>query len=59
LTCRQDELLVEALDVLEEERAKIPWQKVGEWIADHGGTYRFGGATCSKRWKKLQATGKA
>ncbi|TKA66279.1 hypothetical protein B0A49_11006 [Cryomyces minteri] len=29
--------------------SKIPWKKVAEYIAERGG-YRFGNATCKKKW---------
>lgn len=34
--------------------AKIPWKKVAKWIADHGGSYHFGNATCKKKWESLR-----
>ncbi|KAJ8065060.1 hypothetical protein OCU04_005773 [Sclerotinia nivalis] len=30
------------------------WKKVAEYIADNGGSYRFGYATCRKRWVALK-----
>ncbi|KAK3939305.1 hypothetical protein QBC46DRAFT_263540 [Diplogelasinospora grovesii] len=36
--------------------AKIPWKKVAEYIADNGGSYRFGNSTCRKRWDELVRT---
>ncbi|KAK4208038.1 hypothetical protein QBC37DRAFT_453957 [Rhypophila decipiens] len=32
---------------------RIPWGKVSEYIATHGGTYRFGNSTCKKKWLAL------
>ncbi|TAQ85730.1 hypothetical protein B7494_g5954 [Chlorociboria aeruginascens] len=34
--------------------ARVPWKKVAEYIADNGGSYHFGNATCRKRWDELQ-----
>ena len=28
----------------------IPWKEVAQHIFDHGGSYRFGNATCKKKW---------
>ncbi|KAI9645748.1 hypothetical protein NHQ30_005180 [Ciborinia camelliae] len=33
---------------------KVPWKEVAEYIADNGGSYRFGYATCRKRWDELE-----
>ncbi|QSZ30486.1 hypothetical protein DSL72_000040 [Monilinia vaccinii-corymbosi] len=33
---------------------KVAWKKVAEYIADNGGSYRFGYATCRKRWLKIK-----
>ncbi|ORY63399.1 uncharacterized protein BCR38DRAFT_486145 [Pseudomassariella vexata] len=41
------------------ETAKIPWKQVAEYIAEHGGSYHFGNATCRKRWDDLLAQNKA
>ncbi|RDL40674.1 uncharacterized protein BP5553_00653 [Venustampulla echinocandica] len=35
-------------------RRKIPWKLVAEYIANNGGSYHFGNATCRKRWDELQ-----
>lgn len=29
---------------------KVAWKKVAEFIADSGGSYHFGNATCKRRW---------
>ena len=34
------------------EPAKIPWKKVAEHVAQNG-TYRFGNATCRKKWDEM------
>ncbi|TKA76756.1 hypothetical protein B0A55_03648 [Friedmanniomyces simplex] len=34
-------------------RGKLPWKKVGDWVREHGGSYRFGGSTCAKKWDQL------
>ncbi|PBP24361.1 hypothetical protein BUE80_DR004648 [Diplocarpon rosae] len=39
---------------LDTSKTKIPWKLVAEYIADHGGSYHFGYATCRKRWDELQ-----
>lgn len=36
-------------------KGKVPWKQVAEYIANNGGSYHFGNATCRKRWDKLQA----
>ncbi|ESZ90601.1 hypothetical protein SBOR_9009 [Sclerotinia borealis F-4128] len=33
---------------------KVQWKKVAEYIAENGGSYRFGYATCRKRWVELE-----
>lgn len=35
-------------------KAKIPWKKVAEYIEKNGGSYRFGNATCRKKWDEIQ-----
>ncbi|KAF4635034.1 hypothetical protein G7Y89_g3062 [Cudoniella acicularis] len=35
-------------------RSKVPWKLVAEYIANNGGSYHFGNATCRKRWDELQ-----
>ncbi|CAG5178055.1 uncharacterized protein ALTATR162_LOCUS8512 [Alternaria atra] len=30
--------------------SKVAWKKVAEFIADNGGSYHFGNATCKRRW---------
>ncbi|KAJ5054712.1 uncharacterized protein L3040_000978 [Drepanopeziza brunnea f. sp. 'multigermtubi'] len=39
---------------LDSSTPKIPWKLVADYIADHGGSYHFGNATCRKRWDELQ-----
>jgi hypothetical protein len=34
---------------------KVPWKLVAEYIANNGGSYHFGNATCRKRWDDLSA----
>ncbi|TVY43091.1 hypothetical protein LSUB1_G001238 [Lachnellula subtilissima] len=34
-------------------RNKVPWKSVAEYIANNGGSYHFGNATCRKRWDDL------
>ncbi|KAK5687889.1 hypothetical protein LTR17_026677 [Elasticomyces elasticus] len=34
-------------------RGKLPWKKIGDWVADNGGSYRFGGSTCARKWDQL------
>lgn len=41
---------------LEGQNGKIPWKLVAEYIAENGGSYHFGNATCRKRWDELLAT---
>ncbi|KAL9094052.1 MAG: hypothetical protein Q9165_003722 [Trypethelium subeluteriae] len=36
------------------QRPKIPWKKIAEYIFNHGGSYKFGNATCRKKWDELQ-----
>ncbi|TKA51881.1 hypothetical protein B0A49_13108, partial [Cryomyces minteri] len=33
--------------------SKVPWKKIAEYIAERGG-YRFGNATCKKKWFQLR-----
>jgi hypothetical protein len=35
---------------------KIPWKKVSEFIEHNGGSYRFGNATCRKKYDELIAS---
>ncbi|KAH6681664.1 hypothetical protein B0J14DRAFT_679677 [Halenospora varia] len=35
-------------------KSKVPWKLVAEYIANNGGSYHFGNATCRKRWDELQ-----
>lgn len=35
-------------------RAHVPWKQVADYIANNGGLYHFGNATCRKRWDELQ-----
>lgn len=37
---------------------KIAWKEVSEYIANNGGTYRFGNATCRKKWDELSGVGR-
>ncbi|OCK81116.1 hypothetical protein K432DRAFT_404104 [Lepidopterella palustris CBS 459.81] len=32
---------------------KVSWKKVSDYIASHGGSYRFGNATCKKKWMEI------
>lgn len=34
---------------------KVSWKQVAEYIAQNGGSYSFGYATCRKRWDELVA----
>ena len=34
-------------------KGKVPWKLVAEYIANNGGSYHFGNATCRKRWDEL------
>lgn len=36
---------------------KIPWKQVSEWIYRHGGSYKFGNATCRKKWYETFGAG--
>ena len=36
---------------------KIPWKQVSEWIYRHGGSYKFGNATCRKKWDETFGAG--
>ena len=36
---------------------KVKWMKVSEYIKERGGSYRFGNATCRKKWDELVANG--
>ena len=38
-------------------KARVPWKQVADYIANNGGSYHFGNATCRKRWDELQTTG--
>ncbi|KAK3987479.1 hypothetical protein QBC44DRAFT_371990 [Cladorrhinum sp. PSN332] len=42
-----------AKDPADPNSHKIPWKKVGEFIAQNGGSYHFGNSTCRKRWDEL------
>ncbi|KAF2814603.1 uncharacterized protein BDZ99DRAFT_494552 [Mytilinidion resinicola] len=33
--------------------SKVSWKKVADCIMANGGSYRFGNATCKKKWKEL------
>ena len=32
---------------------RIPWKQVSERIYNRGGSYRFGNATCRKKWDEI------
>jgi hypothetical protein len=32
---------------------KVPWKKVSAFIYENGGSYRFGNATCKKKWFEI------
>ncbi|KAI4692588.1 hypothetical protein J4E81_007004 [Alternaria sp. BMP 2799] len=34
----------------EQKILKVAWKKVAEFIADNGGSYHFGNATCKRKW---------
>ncbi|KAG0646818.1 hypothetical protein D0Z07_6223 [Hyphodiscus hymeniophilus] len=34
-------------------KGKVPWKLVAEYIANNGGSYHFGNATCRRRWDEL------
>jgi hypothetical protein len=55
----QDDLLVEKVTDLSEQnwslRSQAPWRQVSEYIWNNGGSYKFGYATCRKRWEDLNA----
>ena len=36
---------------------KIPWKQVSERIYKRGGSYRFGNATCRKKWDEMFGDG--
>ncbi|SPO00583.1 uncharacterized protein DNG_03332 [Cephalotrichum gorgonifer] len=36
---------------------KVPWKQVAKYIADNGGSYHFGNATCRKKWDELVQRG--
>ncbi|KAG9187725.1 sulfate adenylyltransferase (ADP) / ATP adenylyltransferase [Alternaria panax] len=36
---------------------KVAWKKVAEFIADNGGSYHFGNATCKRRWLERNPVG--
>ncbi|KAI9806091.1 MAG: hypothetical protein M1833_004498 [Piccolia ochrophora] len=36
---------------------KMPWKKVAGYIAQHGGSYHFGNATCKKKWDDMCGEG--
>lgn len=35
------------------QEVKVPWKKVSAYIAENGGSYRFGNATCKKKWFEI------
>jgi hypothetical protein len=59
LTCAQVRLLKRAVRKLingsDPSKNRVPWKQVAEYIANNGGSYHFGNATCRKRWDELQA----
>ncbi|PHH69258.1 hypothetical protein CDD83_5779 [Cordyceps sp. RAO-2017] len=36
-------------------KGRVSWTAVSDYIHSHGGSYRFGITTCSKKWKALEA----
>ena len=38
-------------------RPKMLWKFVADYIDRNGGSYRFGNATCKKKWEDLQSEG--
>jgi len=34
-------------------QSRVPWKQVAEYIANNGGSYHFGNATCRKKWDEL------
>lgn len=34
---------------------RAPWGQIATYIADHGGSYHFGSATCHRKWKELSS----
>lgn len=38
-----------------ENKGKLPWKLVAEYIHEKGGSYLFGNATCRKKWDELVA----
>ena len=59
MAAQQINLLQEAVDEFtggkDPSAVKIPWKKVADYIVKHGGSYRFGNATCRKKWDELGA----
>jgi hypothetical protein len=35
---------------------KVPWKKIADFISDRGGSYRFGNATCKKKWAEISGS---
>jgi hypothetical protein len=31
----------------------VSWKQVADWIAQNGGSYHFGNATCKKKWMEV------
>jgi hypothetical protein len=57
LTSKQIRLLKKAVRKLTQgdpTKCKVPWKQVAEYVANNGGSYHFGNATCRKRWDELQ-----
>ena len=42
-----------------DDKPRIPWKQVAEYIANNDGSYHFGNATCRKKWDELVARGEA
>ncbi|WPG98173.1 Hypothetical protein R9X50_00095900 [Acrodontium crateriforme] len=62
-TERDERLLLRAVDHFAHADAaahsrrgphKIPWEQVSKWVKDHGGSYRFAAAACSKKYDSLR-----
>lgn len=35
-------------------QVKVPWRHIADYIANNGGSYHFGNATCRKKWDELK-----
>lgn len=49
----QIRLLKRGVRKFQDSKGKVPWKKVTEHIYRSGGSYKFGNATCRKRWDEL------